>query len=446
MAQNGGVSSSVELMENNMAKVTLNIDGATFEKAVQAAYLKNRGKISLPGFRKGKVPRKMIEVQYGKNFFYEDALDMIFPEHYEKALDEHKLDVVSRPSMDSLDEQDDGGVIFSVTVFTKPVIEAPDYKGLTYVAQDAEVTDDEVNRALEHERQQNVRILTITDRPAQDGDIVIINFEGFAGGEPFEGGKAEGYELTLGSGSFIDTFEKQIEGHNIDDEFDVNVTFPAEYHAEALAGQPALFKVKVLEIKHRELPEIDDIFAQEVSEHETLEEYKAEIKAKIGESKTKAADREMENQLAKELAKRVEADLPESMVDDEVQRMIRDSARQVQNQGMDFGRYMQMMGVDADALRGNYRPGAIDSIKGRLAMEAIALQENIQVSDEEYEKELDELCVVYEMKRDEFLKAIGEGGKDNVIADIKAQKVMELMKAAAVAVESKEGENENDDN
>jgi trigger factor len=428
-------NSVLEQVEENLVKITLQFPESDFEAALERAYLKNRARIALPGFRKGRVPRKMIEVQYGKNFFWEEALEDIFPQTYEGLLKEHELDVVSRPNVVQFEEAEGGGMTIGIEVYTKPIIEPPDYIGLEHTKIDTEATQDEIIEVLAENAAKNARIISVTDRAAENGDIVNLNFEGFIDGEPFEGGKADNHELILGSGSFIDTFEAQIEGRNIGDEFNVKVTFPQNYHSADLAGMPAVFKIKLLDIKQREVPELDDEFAQEISEHDTLEEFKAEIKEKLEERKRAMAKSEIENELAIELANRVEVNLPHPMIESDVNRLINDYVEMIQNQGLNFERYMQMTGLSFAAMRAEYEPQAIRNIKARLGLEAIARKEDIQCSEEELDAEYKRLADMYRMEKEKFVETLGDVGRENVLADLKAQKAMDLMAAAAVAVE-----------
>ena len=441
MSDSAKTAALLEQIEENLVKLTLNIEPARFEQALNQAYLKNRGKISLPGFRKGRAPRKMIEMQFGKDVFYEDALDVIFPDAYEAALKEHDLDVVSAPEVDiQAAEGGEGGAVIYVEVHTKPQIEAPDYTGLTYVKPNTDIEDAEVDAEVDRNREQNARIIAIEDRAAEMGDIVTIDFEGFTDGKPFPGGAAENFELLLGSGSFIPGFEEQIVGKNLDDAFDVNVTFPEEYHAEDLAGKAAVFKVKLHDINHKEIPEADDDFAQEVSEFDTLDEYKADIKSKIAEHKEAEADRFIENQLLSGLAKRISPNIPQPMLDHENERLMRDFANRVQSQGMSFGSYMQMMGMDMNGLRNMYADQARENILIRLALDAIVKKEGIETSDEEYDQELTRLADLHRMERTTLEESVGEDEADAIKHDIKARKAIELIKAAAVEIEKTEGE------
>jgi len=437
MADSTKTAATLEQIEENLVKLTLHIEPAVFEKALQQSYLKNRGKIALPGFRKGRAPRKMIEMQFGKEVFYEDALDIVFPDAYDAALKEHDLDVVSAPEVD-IDSVNDSGATLTVEVHTKPQIEAPDYTSLTYVQPDVSISDDEVNAEVDREREQNARIHSIDDRPAQDGDIVTIDFEGFTDDVPFPGGAAEGFELVLGSGSFIPGFEDQIIGKNLDDAFDVNVTFPEEYHAEDLAGKAAVFKVTLHEIQHKEVPEADDDFAQEISEFDTLAEYKEDIKSKISKRKAEEADRAIENRLLSKLAERVEPSIPQPMLDYEIDRIIRDMASRMQAQGMHIGQYMQMMGLDPAGMRDMYADNARENIKIRLALEAIVKKEGFDATDEEYDQELTRLAEQYHMERATLEESIGEDEAAAIKQDVKAKKAIDLIRAAAVEVEEEE--------
>ncbi|MDR2182994.1 MAG: trigger factor [Clostridiales bacterium] len=442
MSDSTKTTSTLEHIEENLVKLTLNIEPAQFEKALNQAYLKNRGQIALPGFRRGRAPRKMIERQFGKEVFYEDALDIIFPDAYEAALEEHNLDVVSAPEVDL--QEADGGAIIIAEVHTKPHVEVEDYTGITYTRPDITITDEEIDAEVDRNREANARIHSIEDRPAQNGDIVTIDFEGFVDGVPFPGGAAEDFELVLGSGSFIPGFEDQIVGKDLDDSFDVNVTFPEDYHAEDLAGKDAVFKVTLHDINHKEVPEADDDFAQEVSEYDTLDEFKAEIRSKIEEHKQADADRLIENQLLSGLARRISPNIPKPMLEQENQRLMRDFANRVQGQGMNFGSYMQMMGMDMDGLRNMYTDQARENILIRLALEAIIKKEGIEANDEEYDQELTRLADQHRMERATLEESIGEDEEDAIRQDIKAKKAIGLIKAAATQVEAPQEEGKED--
>ena len=433
--------SVLEQVEKNLVKLTLQVEAAEFEAALHQAYLKNRDKLNVPGFRKGKVPRQMIEAQFGKEFFYDDALDFCFSPVYEAALDEHNIDPVSRADVISYEGGKEGATIV-VQVWTRPQIEVSDYKGLKYTNRDNKATDDEVMAALEQQRQRNVRITSVSDRPAKNGDTVVIDFEGFMDGVAFDGGKAEGHEITLGSGSFIGNFEEQIEGKNIDEAFEVHVSFPEEYHAEHLAGKPAMFKVTLHDIKEKELPEVDDMFAQEVSEFDTLDEYKTDIGAKIEERKTEQNKAEIEDELANGLAERVTDDIPEAMIEQEVRRLINQFAEMISRQGMNLENYMRMTGQTAESVKQMYQEPAEKNVKGRLAIEAIVRQENITITQEELDAEVDRLAEMYQMSKEKFLEAIGDDGLKSVEADAKGMKAMEMIKEHAIGEDRQEEKDE----
>ena len=439
------IKSSYEVVGENLVQITIEVDGGAFEAAVQQAYLKSRHKISLPGFRKGRVPRKMIEAQYGKDSFWDEAMEILFPDIYDGVLDEHGIEPVSRAKIESLTEREGGGMVLVLETHTKPEIEAPDYKGLEHTKIDTIASEEEIMQVLHDNAEKNVRVFSVSDRPAEDGDIVTINFEGFVDGVAFDRGKAEGYELLLGSNSFIPGFEPQIVGKEIGEDFDVNVTFPEEYHSNELAGKPSVFKVRITDIKQRDVPQLDDEFAQEISEHDTLEEFKAEIKEKLEERKQTMADREIENELAIELSKRVEANIPRAMVENEINRLMREFINQIESQGWDFERYMQMSGMTAQTLRMGYEETALQTVKGRLAIEAIWKKEGIVITPEEMDEEFERLSEFYKMGKEEFIDHIGEVGRENVEMDAKAKKVMDLMKANAVAVEREQTEDEEEE-
>ena len=435
---------AVEETGENTINVTIEIAPKAFEDALQQAYMKTRGRISLPGFRKGRVPRKMLESQYGKNFFYEDAMEILFTEIYEVAIEEHGFEPVSRPNIESMDETEGGGIALVISTSIKPTIEAPDYHGIEHKKIDTTATEEEILQVCKDNVEKNARVISVTDRAAADGDIVNIDFEGFVDDVAFNNGKAEDFELVLGSGSFIPGFEAQIVGKEIGDELDVNVTFPEEYHAADLAGKESVFKVRLLDVKLRELPELDDEFAQEVSEHDTLEEYKAEIKEKIEERKRDMANREIENEIAIGLSERVHDAIPRSMVDNEISRLINEFADMIRNQGGSFEGYLQATGLDINTLRNSYEVQANQVVRGRLAIEAIVKKENIQLTEEELDAEFDRLAEMYRMEKDAFVETMGKIGRENISDDLKAQKAMDMIKAVAIAVERNEEEETNE--
>jgi trigger factor len=382
------MSLQVEKLEKNMAKLTIEASAEEFEKAIEKAYQKSKNKINVQGFRKGKAPLALVEKMYGASIFYEDAANEIIPMAYEKAALESELEIVSRPEIDVVQIEKGKPFIFTAEVAIKPEVTLGDYKGIQVEKKEVTVTDEEVMDRIEKEREQNSRMLTVDDRPIQKDDIAVIDFEGFVDGEPFEGGKAEGHSLTIGSGSFIDNFEDQLIGKSIGDVLDVNVTFPEEYHSEELAGKPAVFKVKINEIKAKELPELDDDFAQDVSEFDTLDEYKENIKATLKESKEKELKTAKENEIVDKIIENASMDIPEPMIESQVNQMAEDFAQRMSYQGLSLDQYFQFTGMDSRKFIESLRPQALKRIQSRLVLEAIVKAEGIQVSEEELDKEL----------------------------------------------------------
>ena len=426
------MSLQVEKLEKNMAKLTIEASAEEFESALQKAYLKNKGKINVQGFRKGKAPRAIIEKMYGASIFYEDAANELIPEAYEKAAVESGLEIVSRPEIDIVQVEKGQSFIFTAEVALKPEVTLGEYKGIQVEKKEAVVTEDEIMEKINKELEQNSRTITVDDRNVQDGDITVIDFEGFVDGTAFEGGKGEDYSLTIGSHSFIDTFEEQLIGKAIGEEVEVNVTFPEEYQAKELAGKPALFKVKVKEIKVKELPELDDDFAQDVSEFDTLDEYKENIKATIKESKEKELKTAKENEIVDKIIEGATMDIPEAMINGQVNQMAEDFAQRVKHQGLSIEQYFQFTGMDAKKFMESLRPQAVKRIQSRLVLEAIAKAENIEVSEEEMEKELTQMATMYQMEADKLKELIGEKEEEQIKADIAVQKAVDLVVDQAV--------------
>ncbi len=426
------MSLQVEKLEKNMAKLTIEASAEEFESALQKAYLKNKGKMNVQGFRKGKAPRAIIEKMYGASIFYEDAANELIPEAYEKAALESGLDIVSRPDIDVVQIEKGKSFIFTAEVALKPEVTLGEYKGIKVEKKEATVTDEEIMEKINKEREQNSRTITIEDRNVQDGDITTIDFEGFVDGVAFEGGKGEDYSLTIGSHSFIDTFEEQLIGKAIGEEVEVNVTFPEEYQAKELAGKPALFKVVVKEIKMKELPELDDDFAQDVSEFNTLDEYKESIKATIKEGKEKDLKTEKENEIVDKIIEGATMDIPEPMIDSQVSQMAEDFAQRVKYQGLSIEQYFQFTGMDAKKFMESLRPQAVKRIQSRLVLEAVAKAENIEVSEEELEKELIQMAAMYQMEADKLKELVGEKEKEQIKADIAVQKAVDVVVEKAV--------------
>lgn len=413
--------------EKNCKELEIQIDRAEFDAAVDAAFKKNAGKMNVPGFRKGKAPRAIIEKMYGKGVFYEDALNEVVPKAYADALTETALEVVSAPEYD-VKSLDDDGVVITVKVFVKPECTLKAYKGLKAEKENVTIGDEAVDHEIQTVRERNAREVDVTDRPAQNGDCVVFDFEGFADGKAFEGGKAEKYHLKLGSGQFIPGFEDQICGHNIGDEFDVEVTFPADYHETTLAGKPATFKCKLHEIKFDELPALDDEFVKDVSEFDTLDEYKADIKAKLEENAKKAQQAKIDEQLLDALCENLEAEIPEAMFETELDACMRDYENRLRYQGIDMKTFMQYTGATVDSLKAQLRPQAEKNVKIRLALEAVAKLEGLTADAEKIEAEYKKIADAYGIEIEKVKAAVNE--KD-IAADVVVAEALELVRANA---------------
>ena len=408
----------------NNYEFEISIDGATFSAAVDKAYKKSAKNITIPGFRRGKAPRAIIEKMYGRGVFYEDAVNDLLPAAYEEAAKEFGMEIVGRPEFE-IDNIDDNGATIKVKVYTKPEMKLDGYKGVEATRTVTPVTDADVDAEIERVRARNSRMIDVTDSAAALEDTVDINYEGSVDGVPFEGGKADGHSLTLGSGQFIPGFEDQIVGHNIGDEFDVNVTFPEKYHAEELAGKAAVFKVKLNGIKFNEKPALDDDFAKDVSEFDTLAEYKADIRAKLEENNKKSADAAVDEQLVAAVVEKLEGDIPEVMYDAECENMVRDFDTRLRMQGMDLKTYFKYTGMDLDGLREQSRPQAERQVKTRLALETIAANEKIEASDDEIEEEFKRLSEAYGMEVDQIKAQIAP---EALAEDIKVRKAVEFIR------------------
>ncbi len=426
------MSLQVEKMEKNMAKLTIEVSAEELEKALQGAYMKQKNKISMPGFRKGKVPRQMIEKMYGPEIFYDDAANAIIPDAYAKAYDECELDIVSQPTIDVVQLEKGKPFIFTAEVATKPEVTLGEYKGLKVDKVSNRVTAKEVDAKLEEEQKKNARTVAVTDRAVQDGDEVVLDFEGFVDGVAFEGGKGENYPLTIGSGSFIPGFEEQLVGVEAEKEVEVNVTFPEEYHSADLAGKPAVFKCTVHEIKVKELPELDDDFAAEVSEFDTLDEYKADIKAKIKEQKITDGNRQKEDQAVEKAVANASMEIPEAMIDTQVKQMSQEFTQRLQSQGLTLEQYFQFTGLTADKMLEELKPQAVKRIQTRLVLEAIAKAENIEISDEKLEAELAKMAESYQMEVDKLKEFMGESEKEQMKQDMAVQEAVTFLVENAV--------------
>ncbi len=430
------MSYKVENLENSMAKITIEVSVEDFEAAMVKSYHKNKGKISIQGFRKGKAPRKMIEKLYGPEIFYEDAANFAIPEAYEAAAKECGLEIVSRPEIDVEDIGKDKPFVFTATVAVKPEVELGDYKGIEVEKQEVKVLAADVNAEIDRVREQNARIMTVEDREIKKDDIAVIDFEGFVEGEAFEGGKGTDYSLTIGSHSFIDTFEDQLIGKKTGDKVDVNVTFPEEYHEASLKGKPALFKVEIKEVKVKELPKLDDEFASEVSEFDTLKEYKASVKKTLTDRRKAQVKTEKENKVLEKVVENAKVELPAPMVDEQVSQMVNEFASRLQQQGLSIEQYMQMTGMQPQALMDQMRPEAEMRIKTRLVLEAVAEAEKIKATDKDIDKELEKMAEMYRMEADKLKEMAGEAEKEQISKDVAVQKAVDLLVKEAVEIEA----------
>lgn len=420
---------STEKIETNKYELEIEISAEAFEAAVQSAYLKAKKNINVPGFRKGHAPRKIVEREYGEGVFYEDALNAILPAEIDTAVSEAGLELVTRPDVEVTEVSKEKGAVVKATCITKPEIEIKDYKGIEIEKSVKTVSDEDVDHEIEHIREKGMRIITVDDRAAQNGDDVIIDFEGFKDNVAFEGGKAEKFTLTLGSGQFIPGFEDQIVGHNIGDEFDINVTFPEDYGAADLAGAPVVFKIKLHEIKAKELPELDDEFVKDQSEFDTVDELKADIRAKLEEAAQKSCEQEQEGKILDEVIAKVEGEIPEVMFERRVDEMIEELGQRLAPQGISVDMYLQYTGQTLDSLKTMYREQAEKQVKLRLALEKIASLENIEVSDEETEEEFKKMAEAYKM---EVEQVKGYVTADALKKDLAVGKAAELVKKEAV--------------
>lgn len=420
------------LEEKNMVKLVIESTAEEFEAGLNTAYNKNKSKISLPGFRKGKAPRKMIEKMYGAEVFYEDAANSIIPDAYAKAADECGLELVSQPKINVTQLEAGKPFIFEAVVATKPEVELGQYKGVEVTKADTEATDADVEEELKRVQEQNSRTVAVTDRAVKDGDNTVIDFEGFVDGVAFEGGKGTDYPLTIGSHSFIDTFEDQIIGMNIGDEKEINVTFPEEYHAEELKGKPAMFKVKVKEIKEKVLPELDDDFAQDVSDFDTLAEYKEDLKKNITVRKENEAKAKKEDEAITKIIETSKMDIPEAMINTQVNRMLEDFAQRLQSQGLSVEQYFQYTGMTADKIMEEMKPEAVKRIQSRLVLEAVVKAENIETSEEDFEAELKKMAETYKMELDQIKEFMGDYEKKQIKEDLAIQKAIEVITGSVV--------------
>ena len=418
------MSLQVEKLEKNMAKLTVEVPAEQFVEAIGHAYKKNKSRFNVPGFRRGKVPQAMIEKMYGSEVFYEDAANEVISRTYGDAAKESGLDIVSRPSIDLVQIEKGKNFIYTAEVAVKPEVTLGQYKGVEVEKASAEVTDEDVEKELKKAQEQNSRLVTVEDRPVAQGDQVVIDFDGYVDGKRFDGGQSEDYPLVIGSHTFIDTFEDQLIGKNLGEECE-------EYHAAELAGKPAVFKVKIKEIKYKELPELNDEFAGEVSEFETLDEYKADIRKKLTETKEKQAATENENRVVEAVVKNASMEIPEPMIDSQLDNMVNEYARNMQSHGISLEQYMQYTGMTVDKLKEQMRPQAVKRIETRLVLEAVVKAENIQVTDEKVDEEIGKMAAAYKMEPEKLKGYMGEAEIANMKEDLAVQEAVDFLVAEA---------------
>ncbi len=421
------MSLQVEKLEHNMAKLTIEVPAEELEKALETAYQKNKNKISVPGFRKGKVPRNMIEKMYGPAIFYEDAANELIPDAYEKALDECEEEIVSAPKIDVTQIEKGKDFIFTAEVAVKPEVTLGKYKGIKVEEADLAVTEEEINAQIEKERENSARTISVEDRPVKDGDITTLDFEGFVDGVAFEGGKGTDYPLTIGSGSFIPGFEEQLIGAELNKEVEVNVTFPEDYHAKDLAGKPATFKCKIKDIKEKELPELDDEFASEVSAFDTMAEYKEDVKKSLEMKKADAARIAREEAVIDAVIEDAKMDIPDAMVETEQRQIIEEFSQRMRMQGLTMEQYMQFTGMTPQALMEQTKPQALKRIQSRLVLEAVAKAEDLKASEEDYAAEIKDMSEKYQMEEDKIKEMLGEKGKKQVEEDLAIRKAVDFL-------------------
>ncbi len=436
------MSVKVEQLEKSMAKMTIEVPVEELDKAIDEAYQKQKNKLSVPGFRKGKVPRQVVEKMYGTEIFFEDAANILMQKEYPVAMTESGLDIVSQPSVDIVQLEKGKPFIFTAEVAVRPEVKLGEYKGIKVTAVDTSVSAADVNAEVDKEREINARTVTVEGRGIKKGDTAIIDFAGYVDGNQFEGGTAENYGLEIGSHSFIDTFEDQLVGKKVGAEVDVNVTFPADYQAAELAGKPALFKVKINEIKAKELPKADDEFAQDVSEFDTLKDYKADLKKKLVQAKKDAAKRAQEDEAIMAIIEASEMELPEPMIDFQVEDMLNGMAQQMMQQGLTFDQYLQFTGMTLEGVRAQARPEAIRRIQSSLVLEAIAKDAKVKITDKAIEAELEKMATAYNMELDKIKELVGDSERESIKRDLEIQGAVDLIMKNVVEVAAEEAEAE----
>lgn len=434
------MSVQVENLEKNMAKLTITVSADKFEKAMQEAYKKQKSRIHIPGFRKGKVPRAMIEKAYGPEVFYDDAANIVINEEYPQAMEESGLEIVSRPNIEVTQIEKGNEFIFTAEVAVRPDVVLGEYKGVTVTKTEVTITDEEVDAELENTRNMQARTVDVTDRAVQDKDTVIIDFEGFVDGKPFDGGKGENHSLEIGSHSFIDNFEEQLIGKNIEDDVEVHVTFPEQYHAQELAGKPAVFKVKLHAIKAKEIPELNDEFVSDISEFETLDEYKEDVKKKLLKRKEDAAKGAKEDEAIQKIIDASQMDIPEPMIDMQCESMIQEFEGRISQQGLTLEQYMQLSGSNVKRIKEQVRPEAIQRIQSSLVLEKIAKEENVEVSEEEINEQIEKMASVYGMPGEKMKEFLSDEDKENLERNLAIEKAVDIIMEHAVEQEPEQKE------
>lgn len=433
------MSAKIENLEQkNMVKLTIEREAKELEEAINKVYHKQKNRIAVPGFRKGKAPLAMIEKMYGAEVFFEDAANEIIGVAYEEAVKESDLEIVSQPEIEVTQIEKGKPFIFTATVAVKPEVELGEYKGVSVPKADTSVSEEELNNEIDQDRNKNARTIKVEDGAAENGDETVIDFDGYVDGKQFDGGKSENYPLTLGSHAFIEGFEDEIVGHKAGEEFDVNVTFPEEYHAKALAGKPATFKVVLKEIKRKELPELDDEFVQDISEYDTVDQYKEALKKRIAERKENTAKSAKEEAVIDKVIEAAKMDIPEAMIESQTRQMAQDFANRIRQQGLSPEQYFQFTGMTPDAFMENLRPQALKRIQSRLVLEAIVKAEKIEASEEDFNKELEEMSKSYNMEIEKLREAIGEEEKKSMMADLAVSKAVDFIRDAALEADAEE--------
>ncbi len=434
------MSVTVEKKDNNMAVLTIEVPAEKFVEAIEQAYMKQKSRIALPGFRKGKAPRKMIQKMYGAAVFFEEAANIILRNTYDDAAKESGETIVSRPQIDITQIEEGKPFIYTATVALKPEVTLGQYKGVEIPKKEITITDEEITADIDREREQNARDIDVDDRPVQDGDRIKLDFDGSVDGTEFDGGKASDFDLTVGSGSFIPGFEEQIVGKNIGEEFDVNVTFPEDYHAENLKGKDAVFKCRVNSISEHQVPELNDDFVQDVSEFDTVDEYKADVEKKIRERKEKAQKSANEAAAVRAALKNAKMDIPDAMVEEQAQRLVDEFAQQIQSQGMNMQQYMQLTGMNEQMLASQMKPQALERIQNSLLLEAVSKAENIEISDEKLDEEIGKMAEAYRMEKEKLYDLMGEESKEQMKKDLAIQEAAKIIAENAVEVDMPEEE------